>query len=343
MVDMVRARRSPGSVLKPFIYGMAMDDSLIVPDTMMQDSEADFGGYAPRDFDGGYEGMVTAREALQESRNLPALELLRAVGPKRFVAALRNAGAVLALPGDGRASLPVALGGVGISMQDLAMLYVGLADGGEVAPVSALPGGGGGQVPVMTAGAAAAVGDILRGSPLPDGVAAGERQIAFKTGTSYGFRDAWAAGFSPDYTVVVWVGRVDGTPCPGIFGRAVAAPVMFRIFGFLPADASTPPPAPDMEAAGLKVFGPARPDVAVGPKILFPPDGAILQVSGEDVPVSLEAEGGAPPYRWVVNGEMLPAAPVGESMDWLPGGPGFAHIAVIDKNDAAASEDVQMK
>jgi penicillin-binding protein 1C len=250
---------------------------------------------------------------------------------------------VLALPGDGRASLPVALGGVGISMQDLAMLYVGLADGGEVAPVSALPGGGGGKVPVMTAGAAAAVGDILRGSPLPDGVAAGERQIAFKTGTSYGFRDAWAAGFSPDYTVVVWVGRVDGTPCPGIFGRAVAAPVMFRIFGFLPADSSTPPPAPDMEAAGLKVFGQTRPDVAVGPKILFPPDGAILQVSGQDGPVSLEATGGAPPYRWVVNGEMLPAAPVGESMDWLPGGPGFAHIAVIDKNDAAASEDVQMK
>jgi len=343
MVDMVRAERSPGSALKPFIYGMALDDSLIVPDTMLRDSAADFGGYAPRDFDGGFEGMVTAAEALQESRNLPALELLRAVGARRFVAALRQAGVKLALPGQAQASLAVALGGVGISMQDLAMLYVGLADGGEVAPVTVLPGDAGRQVAVMTAAAAAEIGEILRCSPLPDGVAAGNRKIAFKTGTSYGFRDAWAAGFSPDYTVVVWVGRVDGTPCPGIFGRAAAAPVMFRIFGFLPPDTAAPPPAPDFRAAGLKVFGAPRPDAVAGPKILFPPDGAILQVSGQDAPVSLEASGGAPPYRWVVNGEMLPAAPVGESFDWQPDGPGFAHIVVIDKNDAAASEDVQMR
>jgi penicillin-binding protein 1C len=342
MVDMVRARRSPGSALKPFIYGMAMDDSLIVPDTMLQDSAADFGGYAPKNFDGGFEGMVTAAQALQESRNLPALALLRAVGARRFVAALRNAGAKLALPGDGQASLAVALGGVGISMQDLAMLYAGLADGGEVAPIAVLPNRGGRGVPVMTAGAAAELGEILRGSPLPDGVAAGDRKIAFKTGTSYGFRDAWAAGFSPDYTVVVWVGRVDGTPCPGIFGRAVAAPLMFRIFGFLPADAHAPPAVPEMQAAGLKVFGATRPDFSAGPKILFPPDGAILQVT-DGAPVSLEAAGGAPPYRWVVNGKMLPAAPVGENFDWQPDGPGFAHIVVIDKNEATASEDVQMR
>jgi len=224
------------------------------------------------------------------------------------------------------------------------MLYVGLADGGEVAPVGFLPGGEGREVPVMTKAAAAQIGEILRGSPLPDGVAGGAREIAFKTGTSYGFRDAWAAGFSPDYTVVVWVGRADGTPCPGIFGRAVAAPVMFRIFGFLPPDFSGPPPvAPVFRAAGLKRFGGPRPGGVGGPKILFPPDGAILQVSGQDAPVSLEAEGGAPPYRWVVNGAMLPAAPVGESFGWQPAGPGFAHIVVIDKNEAAASEDVQLR
>ncbi len=342
MVDMVRARRSPGSALKPFIYGMAMDDSLIVPDTMLQDTAADFGGYAPKNFDGGFEGMVTAAQALQESRNLPALALLRAVGAKRFVAALRNAGAKLALPGDGQASLAVALGGVGISMQDLATLYAGLADGGAVVKISPLPGAAGPARPVMTAGAAAEIGQILRGSPLPDGVAAGARQIAFKTGTSYGFRDAWAAGFGPDYTEVVWVGRVDGTPCPGIFGRAVAAPLMFRIFGFLPADAHAPPAVPDSWAAGLKIFGASRPDFSTGPKILFPPAGAILQVT-DGAAISLEAAGGAPPYRWVVNGTMLPAAPVGESMDWQPDGPGFAHIAVIDKNEASASEDLQLK
>jgi penicillin-binding protein 1C len=122
----------------------------------------------------------------------------------------------------------------------------------------------------------------------------------------------------------------------------VAAPLMFRIFGFLPADAHAPPAVPQMQAAGLKIFGATRPDFSAGPKILFPPDGAILQVT-DGAPVSLEASGGAPPYRWVVNGKMLPAAPVGENFDWQPDGPGFAHIVVIDKNEATASEDVQMR
>jgi penicillin-binding protein 1C len=344
MVDMARARRSPGSALKPFIYGMAMDESLIVPDTLIADAPMDLGGYAPRDFDGGFSGMVTVREALRQSYNLPAVQILRAVGAKKFVAALRQAGAVLALPGGAAATLPVALGGVGISLQDLAMLYVGLADGGRVAPIGVLPAGAETGVAVMTPMAAAEIGGILRGSPLPDGAAANDREVAFKTGTSYGFRDAWAAGYSGDYTVVVWAGRVDGSPSPGAYGRATAAPLMFRIFSLLPADVSQPAPAPDVQARGLRVFGAARAAevVPAGPKILFPPEGAVLQVSGGQAPVSLEAVGGAPPYRWVVNGDMLPPAPIGMSMSWQPGGPGFAHIAVIDKNDETASEDVQM-
>jgi len=120
---------------------------------------------------------------------------------------------------------------------------------------------------------------------------------------------------------------------------------MFKVFAMLPADISQPAPPPGIAASGLRVFGaplvsapgPAR------PRILFPPDGAILQVSGQDAPVSLEAAGGTPPYRWAVNGTLLPPAPVGVSMSWRPTGPGFAHIAVIDKNDDAASEDVQMQ
>jgi penicillin-binding protein 1C len=346
MVDMVRARRSPGSALKPFIYGMALDDSLIVPDTLIDDAAINLGGYAPRDFDGSFEGMVTAREALQQSFNAPAVQLLRAIGGGRFVASLRATGAVIALPGNAAASLPVALGGVGINMQDLAMLYVGLADSGKAGPIGVLPGPPVTTAAEMTPTAAAEIGGILRGAPLPDGVAPADRPIAYKTGTSYGFRDAWAAGFSGDYTVVVWVGRIDGTPSPGAYGRATAAPLMFRIFSLLPADVAAPPRAPDVQAAGLRVFGAARtlPQItARAPKILFPPNGAILQVSTDDEPVSLEAAGGAPPYRWVVNGTMLPAAPIGMSMSWQPSGPGFAHIAVIDKNDAATSEDIQMR
>jgi penicillin-binding protein 1C len=343
MVDMVRARRSPGSTLKPFIYGLAMDDSLIVPDTVMQDAPMNLGGYAPRDFDGSFAGMVTAREALQQSYNLPAVQLLRAIGPARFVAALRSTGAVLALPGDAPASLPVALGGVGISLQDLAMLYVGLANAGQAAPISVLPAPPARPVPLMTPGSALQIGAILRGAPLPDGVAPTDRAIAYKTGTSYGFRDAWSAGFSGAYTVVVWVGRIDGTPSPGAYGRATAAPLMFQIFSLLPPEFVQPPPAPPLEAAGLRCFGAARaPEADRRPKILFPPAGSILAVTADNTPVSLEATGGAPPYRWVINGTMLPPAPIGVAMSWQPPGPGFAHIAVIDRNDAAASEDVQL-
>jgi penicillin-binding protein 1C len=118
---------------------------------------------------------------------------------------------------------------------------------------------------------------------------------------------------------------------------------MFQIFSLLPPEFVQPPPAPQLEAAGLRCFGAARaPEADRRPKILFPPAGSILAVTADNTPVSLEATGGAPPYRWVINGTMLPPAPIGVAMSWQPPGPGFAHIAVIDRNDAAASEDVQL-
>jgi penicillin-binding protein 1C len=344
MVDMVRATRSPGSTLKPFIYGMALDDDLITPDSRIADAPIDVGGYAPRDFDKSFRGMVTVREALQQSYNLPAVQLLRAIGPARFAGTLRAAGATLKLPG-GAASLPIALGGVGISLQNLAMLYTGLADGGQAAPLRFLDGPPGPETAIMTAGAAAQIGGILRGTPPPDGIAPADRPIAYKTGTSYGFRDAWAAGFSPDYTVVVWTGRTDGTPRPGAYGRLTAAPILFKLFALLPPEAAEPAPATAPAAPALQVFNASPAFMKPRPQITFPPAGATLQVTdgdGTKIPISLEAQGGVPPYRWVVNGAMLPAAPVGISMSWQPPGPGFAHIAVIDKNESATSEDIAM-
>jgi penicillin-binding protein 1C len=351
-VDMVRAIRSPGSTLKPFLYGMALDDSLIVPATMMQDTPSSAGGYAPHDFDGSYHGMVTAAVALQQSLNLPAVQLLRAEGPARFVATLRATGARLVLPGNAPPGLPVILGGVGISMSDLAMLYTGLADGGGAAPLRLLATAPAvAPVREMSPNAAAQIGAMLRGAPLPDGVARDDDtyEVAYKTGTSYGFRDAWAAGFSADYTIVVWTGRVDGTPVPGAYGRATAAPLLFRLFGLLPPDVDSPPsPAPGPALAtlapNLQVFG-ATTAVAQGPgnpRILFPPAGAVLQVTdGSSIdPVALEAAGGVPPYRWVINGAILPNPPVGMSMLWEPDGPGFAHISILDARDNAFSEDV---
>lgn len=355
-IDMLRALRSPGSTLKPFLYGMAIDDSLIVPATLMRDTPANIGGYAPHDFDGSYSGMVTATVALQQSLNLPAVELIKAEGPAHFIAALRADGARIVLPGNAPPGLPVILGGEGISPQDLAMLYTGLANGGTAAPLHLLllSPHTNKSVREMSPNAAARIRAMLHGAPLPENVAPDDsHDIAYKTGTSYGFRDAWSAGISGDYTIVVWTGRPDGTPIPGAYGRRTAAPLLFRLFTLLPPDHNTPlvpPPEPDITslAPNLQIFG-GRAVSSVrttrGLRILFPPPGAVLQVSqnGSTSPISLESAGGVPPYRWVINGIMLPPQPLGESLDWQPGSLGFVHIALLDAQDHTVSEYIELR
>ena len=246
MVDMVRTPRSPGSALKPFIYAMAFDRGLALPDTLLDDSAMRLGGYAPRDFDRAEHGAVTAAEALRQSLNRPAVRLLSRVGAARFAARLGEAGAMLRLPRGGQASAALALGGAGITLFDLASLYADMAVGGsvhalhlfgkEIATPNSSP------VQVASPHAAGLIADILRAEPAPPGITADPgHPIAYKTGTSYGFRDAWAAGFTPGYTVVVWVGRLDNTPRPGAMGREVAAPILFRLFALLPGEAPVVP------------------------------------------------------------------------------------------------------
>jgi penicillin-binding protein 1C len=359
MVDMVRARRSPGSTLKPFIYGIALDEALILPDTLIDDAPLRIGDYAPQNFDREFHGTVTVREALQQSYNLPAVAILNELGPARVATALQQAGAKLLLPhGSTEFGLPLALGGVGISLEDLAVLYAALADGGQGAPLHFRAGEKAGpKVPLMTEAAAAEIGAVLRGTPLPDGIApVREREVAYKTGTSYGFRDAWAVGYSAEYTVAVWVGRVEGSPRPGSFGRNTAAPILFHIFDMLPPEAAALPlPSeaaglPEHLAPGLHHYGPRRLDVSprsTAPlQILFPPAGASLDVDGAGAsapPVSLEASGGERPYRWSVNGVPLPDTPVGSTASWKPDGPGFVRLSVTDRDDETVSEEVRVE
>src|SRR6185295_18094930 len=212
-VDLVRAHRSPGSALKPLIYAMAFDDRILHPESLVEDVPVRFKDWLPRNFDRDHQGAVTVRRALQQSLNVPAVLTLERVGPARFLSTLRAAGATPILPpGDPGTSLGMALGSATISPLEMAGLYSGLANGGRFAPP---------QVrrdqprpePVRLVGDAAAwyVADVLAEAPLPDGfaslpVALRERRIAYKTGTSAGFRDAWAAGYSANWTVVVWVG-----------------------------------------------------------------------------------------------------------------------------------------
>ena len=356
MVDMTNRRRSPGSALKPFVYGLALDSALIVPDTLMEDAPARFGAWTPHDFDRGSRGAVTAAFALQQSLNLPAVALMRAVGPGRVLAVLQGAGAHLALPAGAAPSLAIVLGGVGIDLTDLAMLYTGLATDGTSAALRILPGDRfppAGQL--MSADAAATVGEILRAAPVPDGISPERgRPIAYKTGTSYGFRDAWAAGFSADYTIAVWTGRTDGTPRPHQFGREAAAPLLYVLFDTLPPDAHAPrrpPPEPPLSslAPALRRFEDSQllaAAIAPRPAILFPPDGAVLdatEAGGPPMPIGLHAGGGAPPYRWFVNGVPLPPPPLGLTLNWSPADPGFDTLSVVDRSGNSATVHVRVQ
>jgi len=365
-LDLVRRRRSPGSTLKPFIYGLAFDDLALLPDSLIDDRPIRIGDYAPENFDRGFHGQVTARFALQQSLNVPAIVLLDRVGPGRLAATLRDAGVRLDFPAnDAAPTLPLALGGVGISLLDLTRLYAGLAHDGRSAAPHILEARTHDAGTLMTRQAARMITDILRSAPPPDGRMPGglikdPRPIAYKTGTSYGFRDAWALGYSPSWTVGVWTGRADGTPRPGAYGRNTAAPLLFAVFDRLPAETEPDPLAP--AADGLRATGSTpvprglrqfterdsvrMPGNASPPRIQFPPDGAQLDLNREDGlrgALRLEANSGTPPYRWSVNGMPVPTPRYAAVPSWQPDGPGFVRITVVDAAGRRASATVRVR
>ncbi|CAG8869476.1 Penicillin-binding protein 1C [Pseudomonas fluorescens] len=236
-VDMISALRSPGSTLKPFLYGMAMDDGLIHSESLLQDVPRRYGDYRPGNFSMGFSGPVSASSALALSLNLPAVQLLEAYGPKRFAAQMRSAGVPLILPPLAEPNLSLILGGAGSRLQDLVGGYAALARDGHSAKIRLQP-----QEPLverrlLSPGAAWIIRRILGGQARPDRDPTAELvqrpQLAWKTGTSYGFRDAWSIGVGPRYLIGVWIGRPDGTPVPGQFGLASAAPLMLQVHDLL--------------------------------------------------------------------------------------------------------------
>jgi penicillin-binding protein 1C len=359
-IDMAQAIRSPGSALKPFIYAMAFDRLIIHPETILDDQPRHFGDYTPGDFDGQFRGEVSAREALQYSLNVPAVAVLDRLGPARFIAALAAAGVRLKLPGPtSEPGLAVALGGDGISLFDLATLYVALSQGGTVAPLRTwLDQPEGRETAIFGPVAAWYVNDILGGAPPAPGMLPAEvrraRPLAFKTGTSYGFRDAWAVGYDSEVTIAVWAGRPDGTPMPGITGRTTAAPVLFKIADLLGpsmgAGSKAPPPGALLVArrnlpAGLQRLDPGPVERTGrdtgGPKILYPPDGATVEWHGEEVP--LEAAGGSAPLRWLADGRPLPQGQPRRELFWSPAGIGFTRLTVIDAAGRSAHANVRLE
>lgn len=237
-VDMVRAWRSPGSTLKPLLYAMALDDGLIHAGSLLVDAPQSFGDYRPGNFDEDFRGPVAVDHALQQSLNVPSVDLLQRIGPARFAARLQHAGLPLRFARGARPNLALILGGTGARLEDLVGTYAALSRGGMAGKVRYQPDAPLQERRLVSPGAAWIVRQILLEQPRP-----GERPgtfdlsrrqaVAWKTGTSYGYRDAWAIGSSASHTVGVWVGRPDGTPLPGQYGAVTALPLLLEVFDSL--------------------------------------------------------------------------------------------------------------
>jgi len=366
-VDMTMAVRSPGSTLKPFIYGLAFEAGLAHPETLIEDRPARFGAYVPKNFDQDWHGTVTIRMALAQSLNIPAVKVLDALGPPRLFGRLAQVGVTPVLPKGAEPTLAIALGGLGLRLADLASLYAGLARGGE--PVALVyrrdADRSQGEVkPPATARllspvAAWYITDILRNAPAPANAKPGE--IAYKTGTSYGFRDAWAVGYDGRHTIAVWVGRPDGAATPGLAGRTAAAPLLFDAFARLSARRAPLPSAP---SGALTASGPDLPpplkrfregmEATIASsagayleppvQIAFPPDRSELDVEDTDgTGIIVRAEGGALPLTWLVDGVPIDADPMRREAELPTGSRGFLKLSVIDAQGRADRVTVRVK
>ena len=342
-VDMTQALRSPGSTLKPLVYALAFDEGLGHPETMIDDRPMSFGTYAPQNFDKLYMGTIRMREALQLSRNIPVVALTDALGPAKLVSGMQPV-----YPG-GQPGLAIALGGVGVTLTDMVQLYAAIARGGVVRPLSYRLDA---EVPegqrVVSEVAAWEVGDILAGLAPPPG--APSNRLAYKTGTSYGHRDAWAIGFDGKHVIGIWMGRADGTPVPGAFGADVAAPVLFQAFNRLKRKLDPQPAAP---ASTLLVANAELPQPlqrfrsrsavfeadADAPAVAFPPDGAEVELLAAGLKVKVA--GGTAPFTWLADGvPVVVGSDAREAMLAMPGS-GFVTLSVIDAE--GRSDRVQVR
>lgn len=357
-IDLTAQARSPGSTLKPFIYALAFDDGSAAPSTRIADLPKRFASYQPENFDRMFRGDVRISEALQHSLNVPAVLMLDRIGPQRFAAALTLAGAYPRISGAARKEpgLALALGGAGLTGQELAVLYAALGDGGIAKPLvwdEAQIGQTRNGYRLMSADSAEKIIKILKDTPAPKGrmpgrLTANAPEVAFKTGTSYGYRDAWAAGVAGGYALIVWVGRADGAPRPGETGRKAALPLLFEISDraahHLGESGSSmtrlmSQKAPEAKGALARFDGDAKP-----PEILFPPRGAELwagAVDGKPARPFVFAGRGEGDLDWFVDG-----APVrlddGGLPSWRPAQAGFYQISAVDPVGRASRVEVRV-
>jgi penicillin-binding protein 1C len=232
-VDGVLAKRSPGSALKPLIYAMAIDQGVLHPQTVLRDEPTSFGPFTPENFDGRFFGPITAEEALIRSRNIPAVWVSMQLRQPSLYQFLESAG-ISRLKPESYYGLALALGGGEVTMEELAGLYAMLANHGALRPLRVLQSS---RMPegsrLLSPEAAFITLDMLRRNPRPDEDGTlpvrSRWPVAWKTGTSWGFRDAWSAGVAGPYVLVVWIGDFSGRGNPSFVGVDAAAPLFFRI------------------------------------------------------------------------------------------------------------------
>jgi penicillin-binding protein 1C len=328
------------------------DEGIAAPDTLIEDAPRRFDDYQPTDFDRIFHGPVTARVALAHSLNVPAVAVLDRLGPAAFEARIEAAGARLARP-QARlrdAGLSLALGGAGISLRDLALLYAALGDGGIAKPLAWTqaeeasrkrdPG-----VRLLRAESAAQVLDILRQAPPPDGRAPltltrATAAMAYKTGTSYGFRDAVAVGVVDGYVIAIWTGRPDGAARPGMTGHAAALPLLFDAADLVdPGGGEADPAQPRLAPVALRRLDPD----SEGPHLIFPPNGASVLAPGfgpASAGLVLAAEGRS--LSWYVDGAPVRGDPVSGQSIWRPASPGFYHVTAVDPAGRRADAKVRI-
>ena len=348
-VDMTQAIRSPGSTLKPLVYGIAFDQGLAHPETLIEDRPTAFGTYAPQNFDGEFRGTIRIRDALKASLNIPVVKLTEALGPARILVHLRRAGVTANVPG-GRAGLAISLGGVGVSLEGLVTLFASIANGGKSVAIHATGATGDSlRQTVLSPESAWHIGEILSDIAPPAGAA--RTGLAYKTGTSYGHRDAWAIGFDGSHVIGVWMGRPDGTPVPGAFGGEIAAPVLFEAFALLKPklDRLAPPPPGTLMVSHAQLPQPLRRfrnrDAAFetpkgAPKLAFPPDGARLETV--DNTIAVKVRDGAPPFTWIANGRPILTQSYERATMIDLAGTGFVTLSVVDSNGRSSRSRIRL-
>jgi penicillin-binding protein 1C len=348
--DFCQAIRSPGSTLKPLIFGLAFDEGLIEPETLFRDERKHFGAYAPHNFDRTYHGIMSASETLQLSLNIPSVELLNLLGPIRFYAALKAIGVNPEFQNkDVKPNLSMALGGVGLKLIDLVKIFSTFATEGQAFDINYVQN----KEPVppkflLYPSSAIKVKEILEKNPF---TFLNNQKIALKTGTSYGYRDALALAFNDQYTIGVWVGVPKEGNLNEKTGFELAVPILRQVFDIVPKsdnDASNRAINEIPNSFKLKPF--LKQHVLVSKKeviasrfkVDFPQKDSLLMITKGDI-VPIRFKGGQKPYRLYVNNVLDQLNVFQKKLTFWPKEEGFYTLTLQDKNGDYDSVTIEIR